>query len=136
MANRRIKSASEKGDIVRFVTDLDDGTYIVEHADGRLERKKDETDWARVRAMTEEEIEANARADPEWEGLLDIDWSKAVLFKPRPKEPISIRLDEDVLAFFKGLGAGYQTRINAVLRHFMEQAKGKRRPARRTASSP
>lgn len=77
--------------------------------------------------MTEEEVEANARADPEWEGLLDIDWSDAVLVKPRPKEAISIRLDEDVLSFFKGLGAGYQTRINAVLRHFMEQTKAKQK---------
>jgi uncharacterized protein (DUF4415 family) len=117
----------EKEDIVRLVTTLDDGTSIIEHADGRLERTKSKTDWARLRAMTEEEIEAAARADPEWEGLLDIDWSKAELVMPRRKEAISIRLDEDVLAFFKALGSGYQTRINAVLRHFMEQARAKRK---------
>jgi uncharacterized protein (DUF4415 family) len=117
----------EKEDIVRLVTTLDDGTSIIEHADGRLERTKSKTDWARLRAMTEEEIEATARADPEWEGLLDIDWSKAQLVMPRRKEAISIRLDEDVLAFFKTLGSGYQTRINAVLRHFMEQARAKRK---------
>ena len=46
---------------------------------------------------------------------------------PRRKEAISIRLDEDVLTFFKTLGSGYQTRINAVLRHFMKQAKAKRK---------
>jgi uncharacterized protein (DUF4415 family) len=117
----------EVEDIVRLITTLDDGTSIVEHADGRLERTKSKTDWARLRAMTEDEIEAAARADPEWQGLLDIDWSKAVLVVPRRKEAISIRLDEDVLAFFKTLGSGYQTRINAVLRHFMEQAKAKRK---------
>jgi uncharacterized protein (DUF4415 family) len=117
----------EKEDIVRLVTTLDDGTSIIEHADGRLERTKSKTDWARLRAMTEEEIDAAARADPEWEGLLDIDWSKAELIMPRRKEAISIRLDEDVLAFFKTLGSGYQTRINAVLRHFMEQARAKRK---------
>jgi uncharacterized protein (DUF4415 family) len=117
----------EKEDIVRLVTTLDDGTSIIEHADGRLERTKSKTDWARLKAMTEDEIEAAARADPEWEGLLDIDWSKAVLVMPRRKEAISIRLDEDVLAFFKTLGSGYQTRINAVLRHFMEQARAKRK---------
>jgi uncharacterized protein (DUF4415 family) len=117
----------EKEDIVRLVTTLDDGTSIIEHADGRLERTKSKTDWARLRAMTEEEIEAAARADPEWEGLLDIDWSKAQLVMPRRKEAISIRLDDDVLSYFKSLGSGYQTRINAVLRHFMEQAKAKRK---------
>ena len=87
----------------------------------------DQTDWARIKAMTEEEIEAAARSDPEWEGLLDIDWSKAELVMPRRKGAISIRLDEDVLAYFKNLGAGYQTRINAVLRHFMENALAKRK---------
>jgi uncharacterized protein (DUF4415 family) len=92
-----------------------------------LERLPSRTDWARLRAMTEEEIEAAARADPEWEGLLDIDWSDAVLAMPRRKEAISIRLDDDVLSFFKSLGSGYQTRINAVLRHFMEQARSKRK---------
>lgn len=121
------KKKGKKEDIVTLVTTLDDGTYIVEHSDGRLERKKSRTDWARLDAMTEEEIEANARADPEWEGLLDIDWSDAVRLMPRRKEAISIRLDEDVLSYFKGLGSGYQTRINAVLRHFMEQAQTKRK---------
>jgi uncharacterized protein (DUF4415 family) len=127
MVNKQEQSRKQEEDIVRFVTSLDDGTYIVEHADGRLERMKDRTDWARVKAMTDEEIEANARADPEWEGLLDLDWSKAVLVMPKRKEAISIRLDEDVLAFFKSLGTGYQTRINAVLRHFMEQTQAKRK---------
>lgn len=77
--------------------------------------------------MTEEDIEAAARADSDWEGLLNTDWSAANLVMPRRKEPISIRLDEDVLAYFKSLGSGYQTRINAVLRNFMEHARVKRK---------
>lgn len=100
---------------------------IVNYSREELDQLPDRTDWDRVRALTEEKIEAAARADPEWEGLLDIDWSKAELVMPRRKEAISIRLDEDVLAFFKTLGSGYQTRINAVLRHFMEQARAKRK---------
>ena len=44
------------------------------------------------------------------------------------KKAISIRLDEDVLAFFKSEGDGYQRRMNAVLRSYMVQkAKPKRR---------
>ena len=35
--------------IVRHVASLGDGTYIIEHPDGRLERRKSETDWARLR---------------------------------------------------------------------------------------
>lgn len=101
--------------------------HIVSYTREELEELPDETDWARLRAMTEEEIEAAARADPDWQGLLDIDWSKAELVYPRRKEAISIRLDEDVLSYFKTLGAGYQTRINAVLRHFMEHARSKQK---------
>jgi uncharacterized protein (DUF4415 family) len=46
------------------------------------------------------------------------DWSKAVVGKfYRPlKEPLTIRIDADVLAWFKAQGKGYQTRINAMLR--------------------
>jgi uncharacterized protein (DUF4415 family) len=127
MANKEKNKEKKEEDIVRFVGSIDNGTYIVEHADGQLERVKDETDWVRVDAMTEEEVEAAARADPEWEGLLDIDWNDAVPVMPRRKEAISIRLDEDVLSYFRNLGTGYQTRINAVLRHFMEQTRGKRK---------
>lgn len=113
----------EREHIVTFVASLDDGTYIVEHPDGRLERMKDQTDWARVDALTDEEIEAAARADPDWDGLLDIDWSQVEITRPTRKQPISIRLDEDVLNFFKHEGAGYQKRINAVLRSYMTAAK-------------
>lgn len=49
-----------------------------------------------------------------------VDWSKAQLVIPEPKIPVSIRLDPDVLNFFKSQGRGYQTRINAVLRAYME----------------
>ena len=74
--------------------------------------------------MTEQEIEEGIKRDPDSDPA-NFDWSKAVLVVPKRKEAISIRLDEDVLAYFKSLGAGYQTRINAVLRHFMEQTKAK-----------
>ena len=50
------------------------------------------------------------------------DWSRAVVGKfYRPiKKPLTIRLDADVLAWLKGAGSGYQTRINALLRRAME----------------
>jgi uncharacterized protein (DUF4415 family) len=50
-----------------------------------------------------------------------VDWSKAERGKfYRPvKEPVSIRLDTDVIAWFKASGEGYQTRINAALRAYV-----------------
>lgn len=46
---------------------------------------------------------------------------------PARKKAISIRVDEDVLDFFKQQGDGYQRRINAVLRSYMQQKAKKKR---------
>jgi uncharacterized protein (DUF4415 family) len=110
--------------IVRHVASLGDGTHIVEHPDGRLERRKSQTDWARLDALTDEEIEASIAGDPDWSD--DWNWTEAVLVIPLKKRAISIRVDEDVLDYFKKDGAGYQRRINAVLRSYMQQKRKKR----------
>jgi uncharacterized protein (DUF4415 family) len=89
--------------------------------------RKGKTDWARVDALSDEDI-ANAVANDPDAAPIDIDWSDAVLVMPTKKKAISIRVDEDVLAFFKKEGDGYQRRINAVLRSYMHQkAKPKKR---------
>jgi uncharacterized protein (DUF4415 family) len=53
-----------------------------------------------------------------------LDWSSAAIGKfYRPiKKPLTIRVDADVLAWLKGQGKGYQTRINALLRNAMERS--------------
>src|SRR5437016_11541534 len=89
------------------------------------DRQKGKTDWAAVDALTDEEIEAAVRNDPDAVPL-DFDWSEAVLVIPPKKKAISIRLDEDVLDYFKQEGAGYQRRMNAVLRSYVEQKRKKR----------
>jgi uncharacterized protein (DUF4415 family) len=92
------------------------------------DRRKGKTDWARVDALTDEEVEASIANDPDWAEFKDIDWSDAVLVIPAKKKAISIRVDEDVLDYFKSEGDGYQRRINAVLRSYMQQkAKPKKR---------
>ena len=92
------------------------------------DRRKGRTDWARVDALTEADIAKAVADDPDWEGFKDIDWSDAVLVMPPKKKAISIRVDEDVLDFFKKEGDGYQRRINAVLRSYMQQkSKPKKR---------
>lgn len=78
--------------------------------------------------MTDEELEASIANDPDWAEFKDIDWSDAELVMPPKKKAISIRLDEDVLDFFKREGEGYQRRVNAVLRSYMRQkSKPKKR---------
>lgn len=79
------------------------------------------TDWARLEAMTDEEIEHSAASDPDAAPILDEEWLEgAQVVMPQPKSPVYIRLDRDVLAFFKKRGAKYQTRINAVLKAYVE----------------
>ena len=46
-------------------------------------------------------------------------FASAVLVHPAPKQPISLRVDQDVLEWFKAQGPRYQSRMNAVLRAFM-----------------
>ena len=88
------------------------------------ERRKGKTDWAVVDALSDAEIAAAVRNDPDAVPV-DIDWSDAELVIPPKKKAISIRVDADVLDFFKQHGSGYQRRINAVLRSYMEQARAR-----------
>ena len=86
----------------------------------------DDTDWQRVAAMTDEEIHAAALADPDAKLTTPEFWRDARVVHPVPKESITIRVDRDVVDWFRAEGRGYQTRINAVLRAFVD---GKRKQA-------
>jgi uncharacterized protein (DUF4415 family) len=63
------------------------------------------TDFSDCPILTEEELKQLRPRHPEY-------------FKPK-KQAVQIRLDADVLAWFKGYGKGYQSRINSVLREVM-----------------
>lgn len=56
-----------------------------------------------------------------------IEWSTVELPTPRRKEHTNLRIDADVLAFFRGQGRGYQTRINGVLRSYVDEVR-RRKP--------
>ncbi len=85
-------------------------------------RGESRTDWPRVDAMTEDELERSIADDPDWRDIPE-DWYRdAERVVPMAKTPLSLRLDGDVVAFFKATGRGYQTRMNAVLRAYMRAA--------------
>ncbi len=83
-------------------------------------KTKGRTDWKRVRRLTDTEIERNAGDDPDAAMTTAADWANARVVWPRGKSPVTLRLDNDVLEWFRQRGRGYQTRINAVLRAFIE----------------
>jgi len=97
--------------------------YSAEAIEKMIAEGKNRTDHARVETMSDAEIERAMRDDPEWADSIDIDWSTAVIVQPIAKKPLSIRLDQDVVDFFQATGRGYQTRINAVLRRYVDQQR-------------
>ena len=71
---------------------------------------KGQTDWAKVAAASDDD------SDPTED---EFDWANAQMLTFPLKQAVSIRLDDDVLQFFRASGKGYQTRINAVLRSYV-----------------
>ena len=85
-------------------------------------------DWSEFDALSDEDIESATQSDSDAAPLADEEWfEKARLVQPPNKAAINIRLDREVLDFFKSQGAGYQTRMNSVLRAYMEHEKNKKR---------
>ena len=71
-----------------------------------------------IAAMPEEQIDySDAPCLP------DASWMKAAEQLPRTKKQITLRIDADVLDFFKRTGSRYQSRMNAVLRSYVEAHK-------------
>lgn len=79
---------------------------------------KGKADLSRLRRITDVEIEATS--PPELRNLPESFWQGARVVTPVTKEAISIRLDSDVVAFFRESGPRYQSRINAVLRSYVD----------------
>jgi uncharacterized protein (DUF4415 family) len=78
------------------------------------------TDWTRIRALKDEDIQFSEE-HPEADVAHIVRGIVRRGLKPvPPKAAVSLRLDADVLEWFKAQGAGYQTRMNAVLRAFKD----------------
>ena len=96
-----------------------------------LATMRSETDWAKVDATSADDVEGQADADT---GPLPEGWEDSVVLgTPEAKQDVHIRLDPAVLRWFKAAGPGYQTRINAVLRAFVQARQRAEREARRRA---
>ena len=83
--------------------------------------RRGRADLSRLRRMTDRETERTS--PPELADLPEGFWAEAELVVAPPKEAISLRLDQDVLEWFREQGPRYQTRINAVLRTYVSQAR-------------
>ena len=82
--------------------------------------RRSRTDFARLRTLDDSTIVRDRDAPP-WTPEM---FARAVVrhgLKPPPKKLLlSLRIDSDVIAWFRSQGAGYQSRMNALLRAYME----------------
>lgn len=84
--------------------------------------KKSQTDWQRLKTMKDKDIDFSdcPEVTPEM-------FARAVIrkgLKPvTPKAQLTLRIDGDVLEWFRQQGRGYQTQINSLLRAYMEAHK-------------
>ncbi len=110
----------QKEKIVRFSS---------EEISQMAKQKKWQSNWEKADSITEEELEEMVKNDPDDVYLEDEDFGKGTLYRngewarqfeePKKKKQITLRLDEDVLEYFRDTGRGYQTRINNVLKAFV-----------------
>ena len=84
---------------------------------GRVSNKQG-TDWKGLRARSDRQIRRALAEDPDASPTDATFWKKASVVMPAPKQTITIRLDADLLQWLRRQ-KGYQTRINAVLRTYM-----------------
>jgi uncharacterized protein (DUF4415 family) len=119
---------AKKNDIVR---------HTANQIKAKLKRGEDRTDWAKIAATTEAKLQASIAADPD-HAPGEPDWTRAVIGVPPHKEHINIRVDHDVLEWFRARGRGYQTMMNNVLRAFVQtrrQSQTKKlKPKRKSAA--
>ncbi len=108
----------KKGDTVR---------YTAKQIKAKIERGEDRTNWRKANATIGKKLEASIRADVD-DVRGEPDWTQAIMGVPAPKEHINIRIDHDVLSWFRASGRGYQTLMNNVLRAFVQS---RRQPASR-----
>jgi uncharacterized protein (DUF4415 family) len=93
--------------------------YTAKQIKAKIARGEDRTDWEKLGAVTPAKLEASIRTDAD-----DIheepDWTQSVMGMPARKDHINIRVDHDVLQWFRANGKGYQTLMNNVLRAFVQ----------------
>jgi len=89
---------------------------------------KTASDWKRVRSLSDAQVRRAIGTDPEARATDADFWKNARVVMPRTKETITIRLDADLLEWLRKQKR-YQTRINAVLRTYMQANMNSRRPS-------
>jgi uncharacterized protein (DUF4415 family) len=85
-------------------------------------RRKTGTDWEALSRLSAADIRAGIDGDPDARATDENFWKEAQVVLPKPKQLVTLRLDADLLEWLRR-ESGYQTRINAILRAYMDATK-------------
>jgi uncharacterized protein (DUF4415 family) len=88
-------------------------------AELKAKRAESRTDLSRLDAITDEALERLVAKDEDERGM-QADWTQARLVLPRPKQSVHLRLDQEIIAFFKSAGKGHISRMQAVLKAYVD----------------
>ncbi len=95
------------------------GTLSYTAAELKAKRADSRTDLTKVDAMTDEELERRIVEDEDERGLKP-DWTRVRLVLPAPKQSVRLRLEQDIIDFFKSYGKGHIARMQAVLKAYVD----------------
>ena len=88
-------------------------------AELKVKRAKSRTDLSKVDAITDEALERLVAEDEDERGM-HADWTQAKLVLPQAKQSVHLRLDQEIIAFFKSAGKGHISRMQAVLKAYVD----------------
>lgn len=86
-------------------------------AELKAKRAQSRTDLGQVDAQTDAELERLVASD---ERSLHADWTRAKLVLPQAKQSVHLRLEQEIIAFFKSKGKGHISRMQAVLKAYVD----------------
>jgi len=95
-------------------------TNIKNYTAAELEAKRavSRTDLKKVDAMTDAELERAISEDEDERDMLP-DWTRAKLVLSEPKQSVHLRLEQEIIDFFKAQGKGHISRMQAVLKTYV-----------------
>ncbi|MFH0787625.1 MAG: BrnA antitoxin family protein [Pseudomonadota bacterium] len=85
----------------------------------KAKRAESRTDFSKVDAMTDEKLDRLIAEDKDERGIRP-DWTRAKLILPHAKQSVHLRLEQDIIEFFKSLGKGHLSRMQAVLKAYVD----------------
>jgi uncharacterized protein (DUF4415 family) len=98
-------------------------SYTAKELKSMHDKGQSKTNWKKVNNITDSELEAAIKSDPDSDTNILHKLEGLVVGMPEIKEQISIRIDQDVLQWFRKRGKGYQTYINNILRSYVSVQK-------------